>query len=88
MSERISEVSEILTSQEKKQPKAIITVTRATAQEEHCQIVLNAEEATVESLFDAVHAAGEALCKRVEECNQKQLSVQDPIPSMQAGQRR
>lgn len=63
-------------------PVAIIVVSRQTAQEEAAQITVNAF--SIEDLYAAVTAAGEALRKRTEDNNLRLLTIRDPIPAMNA----
>jgi hypothetical protein len=69
---------------DEKKPKAIITIARATAQEESVQVTVNADEVTQEAIYSAIKAAGDALVQRLEENNQKLVSVRDPIPALKS----
>ena len=68
-----------------KKPTAVITVSRLTSQEESVQITVNAYEMSIEALSEAVHCAGEALCRRVATNNARLMAVRDPIPMLSEG---
>jgi len=68
-------------SELEEKPKAVIVVSRHTAQEEVCQITVNAMKADREEIFNAITEAGEALILRLQANNLKMAHVMDPIPS-------
>lgn len=70
-------------SEEDKKPAAIITINRLTSQEESVQVSVNANELTVDSIYEAITCAGEALRKRVIFNNEHLADlVKDSIPAM------
>ena len=62
-------------------PKALVTVSRPTAQEETCQVTMYVDTLSQEAVYHAITLAGEALCQRVADCNKKFAHIKDPIPA-------
>jgi len=70
-----------MSERSEEKPKALVTVSRPTAQEETCQVTMYIDELSQEAIYNAVTLAGEALCQRILDCNKKFAHIKDPIPT-------